>query len=171
MANEKADNLETGTLLGHYRIISKIGAGGMGEVYLANDLRLNRKVAVKILSGDFYDDRLHRFKQEAVSASALNHPNILTIYEIGEFEQIQYIAVEFIEGETLRDILKRAPLNLETVMNVVVQIVSALDVAHRADIVHRDIKPENVMIRPDGLVKLLDFGVAKLSAENSSLPR
>ena len=167
MGEKKADNLEIGALLGHYRVISKIGAGGMGEVYLANDSRLNRKVAVKVLSGNFDEDRLHRFKQEAVSASALNHPNILTIYEIGEFEKTQYISAEYVEGETLHDLLKRTPMNLETVMNIILQVVSALDVAHRADIVHRDIKPDNVMIRPDGLVKLLDFGVAKLAAENS----
>ena len=157
--------LKVNQQFGRYGIISVLGAGGMGEVFLATDALLNRKVAIKILSGDFNEDRLRRFKQEASAASALNHPNILTIYEIGEFKKTQYIAAEYVEGETLHELLKRAPIKLETAIDIAVQVVSALDVAHRANIVHRDIKPENVMIRPDGLVKLLDFGIAKLAAD------
>jgi eukaryotic-like serine/threonine-protein kinase len=160
------ESLETNTTISHYRIISKIGAGGMGEVYLAEDTRLDRKAALKILPPDFAQDseRMRRFVQEAKAASALNHPNIITIYEIGESEGTHYIAMEFIEGETLQTNLKNQSLDLKSTLETAVQVVSALDAAHRAGIVHRDIKPENVMIRADGLVKILDFGIAKLSA-------
>jgi serine/threonine-protein kinase len=159
-------NLENGTIINQYKLISAIGKGGMGEVFLAEDTRLDRKVALKILPPEFAEDkeRMSRFVREAKSASALNHPNIITIYEIGEADGTHFIATEYIEGETLHTNLKSQPLNLKSVLEITIQVVSALDVAHRAGIVHRDIKPENVMIRPDGLVKILDFGIAKLSA-------
>ena len=153
------------TTLSHYRIVSKIGAGGMGEVYLAQDTRLDRQVALKILPPEFAEDkeRMNRFVREAKSASALNHPNIITIHEIGETDGSHFIATEYIQGETLHTRLKQNPLDLKTTLDIAIQVASALDAAHRAGIVHRDIKPENVMIRPDGLVKILDFGIAKLS--------
>ena len=153
------------TTLAHYRIISKLGSGGMGEVYLAEDTKLDRKVALKILPRNFAldKDRMARFVREAKSASALNHPNLITIYEIGDVGGTYFIATEFIQGETLHNNLHHNSLNLKTTLDTAIQIASALDAAHRAGIVHRDIKPDNVMIRPDGLVKILDFGIAKLS--------
>jgi serine/threonine protein kinase len=137
----------------------------MGEVYLASDTRLGRKVALKLLPAEFTRDaeRMRRFEQEARTASALNHPNIITIHEIGAVDQHQFIVSEFVEGETLRQRIKSGPLELETALEIAVQVASALEAAHRAGIVHRDIKPENVMLRPDGLVKVLDFGLAKLT--------
>ncbi len=153
---------------GHYRILSQIGAGGMGEVYLAEDTRLERRVALKILPPEFAEDkdRMNRFVREAKSASALNHPNIITIYEIGETDSTRFIAAEYIEGETISRRLEREPPDLETTLDVAIQIASALDAAHRAGILHRDIKPDNIMIRPDGLVKILDFGIAKFSTDS-----
>jgi TolB-like protein len=164
--------LSPGTTLPHYRIISKIGAGGMGEVYLAQDKKLDLKVALKILPAEFaaHPDRMRRFVQEAKTASALNHPNILTIYEIGETDSAQFIATEFIEGETLRERLRRVPITLSEAIDVATQIAGALAAAHQAGIIHRDIKPENVMVREDGLVKVLDFGLAKLTAGAKSDP-
>jgi serine/threonine protein kinase/Flp pilus assembly protein TadD len=158
-------DLETNTSLSHYRILSKLGAGGMGEVYLAQDTKLDRKVALKILPEEFAADRdrMSRFVREAKSASALNHPNIITIYEIGESEGTHFIATEFIEGQTLSVYSRSNPLKLKTVLEIAIQLASALDEAHSAGIVHRDIKPDNVMLRPNGLVKILDFGIAKLS--------
>lgn len=134
----------------------------MGEVYLAHDTKLDRKVALKILPPQFAEDndRMGRFVREAKSASALNHPNIITIHEIGESEGTHFIATEFIEGPTLHDYAKSAPLQLKTVLEIAIQIASALDEAHSAGIVHRDMKPDNVMVRPNGLVKILDFGIA-----------
>src|SRR6266581_1612869 len=157
--------LGPGVTLSHYHIVSKIGAGGMGEVYLAQDTKLDRKVALKILPADVaaHADRMKRFVQEAKAASALNHPNILTIYEIDETDSGHFIATEFIDGETLRERMRSAPLKLGEVLDVAGQIASALSAAHAAGIVHRDIKPENVMLRHDGIVKVLDFGLAKLS--------
>lgn len=156
---------EIGAKLGRYKIHSAIGAGGMGEVFLAEDTRLGRKVALKILPQKFTadEDRLQRFEQEAIAISALNHPNIITIYEIGESGGTNYIAVEFIDGKTLREVIGEGALNLQYVLNIAVQVAEALYAAHRAGIVHRDIKPENIMIRPDGYVKVLDFGLAKLT--------
>jgi serine/threonine protein kinase len=153
-----------GKLLGHYRIISLLGTGGMGEVYLAEDGRLRRKVALKVLPEIIArdKDRLRRFEQEAFAASALNHPNILTIYEFGAEGETHYLASEYIDGETLRDHLQRGPLPLDNALDIAVQTAQALCAAHEAKIIHRDIKPENVMIRRDGLVKVLDFGLAKL---------
>jgi eukaryotic-like serine/threonine-protein kinase len=154
-----------GRQLSHYRIVSLLGAGGMGEVYLAEDVRLGRKVAIKLLPFQFTQDaeRVRRFKTEAQAASALNHPNILTIYDVGEVEGLHFIATEYVEGQTLRQRLTGGKLGLAEALDVAVQTASALDAAHRAGIVHRDIKPENLMLRPDGLVKVLDFGLAKLT--------
>jgi serine/threonine-protein kinase len=162
--------LPANTNLSHYRIVSKIGAGGMGEVYLARDTNLDRNVAIKLLSDEFSkdSDRLHRFFQEARAASALNHPNILTIHEIGETEGAHYIATEFIEGETLRHHIQHSTMKAHNVLDTIVQAASALAAAHQAGIVHRDIKPENIMLRPDGIAKVLDFGLAKL-AETQTL--
>jgi eukaryotic-like serine/threonine-protein kinase len=156
--------LEIGKQFGRYKILSKIGKGGMGEVYLARDNTLNRKVALKILSKSFAEDQdlLRRFEREAETASALNHPNILTIYEFGVEDGLHFITTEFVEGETLRDKLKRERLNLAELLNVAEQTASALAAAHSAGIVHRDVKPENIMLRADGLAKVLDFGLAKI---------
>ncbi|HET6890684.1 MAG TPA: protein kinase, partial [Pyrinomonadaceae bacterium] len=157
--------LVTGTKLGRYEIRSKLGAGGMGEVYLAHDSRLDRKVAVKILPADVASDpnRMSRFVQEAKAASALNHPNIITIYEIDEADSGHFIATEFIDGETLREHMKRGHMKLSDILDVAIQTASALAAAHEAGIIHRDIKPDNIMLRRDGIVKVLDFGLAKLS--------
>jgi len=154
------------TTLAHYRIISKIGSGGMGDVYCAYDTKLDRKVAIKFLSDQFSKDhdKLKRFIQEAKAASALNHPNILTVYEIGEVEGKHYIATELIDGQTLRQQLSHTdPLPLKNVLRIGEQVAEALSAAHAAGIIHRDIKPENIMIRHDGYAKVLDFGLAKLS--------
>jgi serine/threonine protein kinase/Flp pilus assembly protein TadD len=153
-----------GELIGHYRIESLIGVGGMGEVYLARDERLGRKVALKFLPGRLTADKtqLSRFKSEARAASSLNHPNILTVYEIGTEGSRHFIATEFIEGMTLRASLAGGRMNVHDALEIAVQVASALAAAHEAGIVHRDIKPENIMLRPDGYVKVLDFGIAKL---------
>jgi eukaryotic-like serine/threonine-protein kinase len=162
-------SLDAGAIISHYRIVDKLGAGGMGEVYLAQDMKLDRKVALKILPRQFTQDesRLHRFIQEAKSASTLNHPNIITIHEIGEEGGTQFIATEFIQGETLRQPIARHRLSVREALDVATQIASALVEAHAAGIVHRDIKPENIMLRPNGLVKVLDFGLAKLTEQRS----
>src|SRR5467141_2292728 len=153
-----------GKVIGHYRIESLIGVGGMGEVYLARDERLGRKAALKLLPDSLTIDetQLSRSKNEARSASALNHPNILTVYEIGAEGNRQFIATEFIEGVTLRASIARGRINLHAALEIAVQVASALAAAHEAGVVHCDIKPENVMLRPDGYVKVLDFGIAKL---------
>jgi eukaryotic-like serine/threonine-protein kinase len=166
LANEKAE-LKSGQMIGSYEVISFLSRGGMGEVYLAEDKRLGRKVALKLLPASFTtdEDRLRRFEQEARAASALNHPNIITIYEIREAVGSHIIATEFVEGETLRHRLSRSPLTLSETLNVAMQIADALAAAHKAGIIHRDIKPENIMLRPDGYVKVLDFGLAKLSEQ------
>ncbi|MCA1626900.1 MAG: serine/threonine protein kinase, partial [Acidobacteria bacterium] len=156
--------LRAGQKLGHYTLTSLLGAGGMGEVYLAQDKKLDRKVAIKILNEKFSRDgsNLNRFIQEAKAASSLNHPNILVIYEIGESDDAHFIVSEFIKGETLRETFKEKSLKLSEVLDISIQIANALCTAHEAHLVHRDIKPENIMIRPDGYVKILDFGLAKL---------
>ncbi len=162
--------LNKGAKIGHYEILNAIGAGGMGEVFLARDTRLERQVAIKLLGEEFSDhaDRLHRFTQEARSASALNHPNILTIHEIGETETgARFIATEYVEGETLRHRIRHSQMKLREVLDIVVQVTSALAAAHQVGIIHRDIKPENLMLRPDGLVKVLDFGLAKLTEKST----
>lgn len=154
-----------GDIISHYKIVSAIGVGGMGEVYLAEDTRLDREVAIKVLldelAGD--TDRVGRFVREAKAASALNHPNILTVFEIGSFETSQYIATEYIKGMTLRDKMLSGTLDLNQALGIALQVAAALGAAHEAHIIHRDIKPENIMIRDDGLVKVLDFGLAKLT--------
>jgi len=149
---------------GHYQILSMIGAGGMGEVYLADDTKLGRKVAIKFLNEKYSkdEDLLNRFIQEAKAASALNHPNLITVYEIGEHDGSHYMAAEFIEGMTLRERMKER-LTFEEALSISVQTAEGLSAAHQAGIVHRDIKPENIMVRPDGYVKVLDFGLAKLT--------
>jgi hypothetical protein len=159
------DESPVGRRIGPYQIISLLGRGGMGEVFLAEDTRLERKVALKALPSALIQnpDRLRRFEREAKAASALNHPNILTIHEIGEADGAHYIVSEFVEGETLREQMRREPLSLTAALDVARQVAGALAAAHAAGIVHRDIKPENVMARPDGLVKVLDFGLARFT--------
>ncbi len=150
--------------IGRYKVEKILGEGGMGTVFLAKDGHLARNVAVKVLSAEIFTDKNHiqRFKQEARAVSKLNHPNILTVYEIGQTDETHYIATEFIEGKSLKDHLKDGRLQLTSILDIAIQIVSALKEAHSAGIIHRDIKPDNIMIRPDGLVKILDFGIAKL---------
>jgi serine/threonine protein kinase/tetratricopeptide (TPR) repeat protein len=156
--------LQEGSSVSHYTIHSKIGAGGMGEVYLATDTLLDRKVALKILPAEFTSNgqRVRRFLQEARAASSLNHPHIITIHEVGQADSTYFIATEFIDGQPLRAVMKRAQLPVERVIDIAIQIASALVAAHDVNIVHRDIKPENIMLREDGYVKVLDFGLAKL---------
>jgi serine/threonine protein kinase/tetratricopeptide (TPR) repeat protein len=151
--------------ISHYRILEKLGAGGMGVVYLAEDMKLGRKVAIKVLSHEFTTnrDRLHRFEQEASAASNLNHPNILTIHEVGVDDGRHYIATEFIDGSTLRRKAAAQHLEIPEILDIAVQVASALEEAHSAGIVHRDIKPDNIMVRRNGYVKVLDFGLAKLT--------
>ena len=172
--NGQADSL-AGRTIGHYKISESIGTGGMGEVYLATDITAGRKAALKLLPLRFTGDaeRLKRFQQEAHAVVGLNHPNILTVYEIGEDHSSNYIASELIEGETLRQHLMRGRMELVEAVDVATQVASALVAAHNAGIVHRDIKPENIMLRPDGYVKVLDFGIAKLAEQEvpANMPR
>jgi len=165
--------LENGSIINQYKIISAIGKGGMGEVFLAQDTKLKRQVALKILPAEFAEDkdRMSRFIREAQSASALNHPNIITIYEIGESDGTHFISTEFIDGKTLNDYVKFNPVNYKSALEIAIQVASALDEAHHAGIVHRDIKPDNVMIRANGLAKILDFGIAKLSGRGDAETR
>src|SRR5882757_9329963 len=159
--------LSPGAKLGRYEIRSQIGVGGMGEVYLALDTTLDRQVALKVLPEEVASNRqrMQRFVQEAKAASALNHPNIITIHEIGTQPGAHFMVTEFIEGENLRHHLRRAPLMLTEAIEIAVQVASALSSAHEAGIIHRDIKPENIMVRKDGIVKVLDFGLAKLTEQ------
>ena len=161
--------LKPGQTIGSYAVLSFLSRGGMGEVYLAEDKRLGRKVALKLLPSSFTkdDDRLRRFEQEARAASALNHPNIITIFEISQAGSCHVIATEFVEGETLRTRLNRTALTVSEALDIAIQVADALSAAHKAGIIHRDIKPENIMLRPDGYVKVLDFGLAKLSEQAS----
>ena len=156
-----------GAKLGDYRIVALLGKGGMGEVYLAEDARLRRKVALKILPPNLSanSERLRRFIREAYAISGLNHPNIITIFEIGESEGLHYLATEYIQGKTLRDLCRERRPGAETAIEIITQVASALAAAHSEGVVHRDIKPENIMVRPDGLVKVLDFGLAKLDLQ------
>jgi eukaryotic-like serine/threonine-protein kinase len=159
-------SIPEGTKLSHYQIRSLLGAGGMGEVYLAEDLNLHRRVALKLLRSDITDkDRLARFEREAYAASSLNHPNILTIFEIGQEGESQFIATEFIDGESLKQLLKDSTPPLIEILEIGIQIASALAAAHAAGIIHRDIKPDNIMLRRDHFVKVVDFGIAKLSEQ------
>src|SRR5215475_8664421 len=157
--------LSSGDLAGHYRIDSLLGTGGMGQVYLAEDSRLGRMVALKLLPAEFTKNefRLRRFKLEARAASALNHPNIFTIYEVAEIDGRHLIATEFVDGDTLRQRINDRSLSIAECLDIAIQVASALAAAHQAGIIHRDIKPENIMLRKDGLVKVLDFGLAKLA--------
>ena len=163
--------IEQGSKIGHYEIGPQLGAGGMGEVYFARDTRLGRPVALKLLMAEFTSnrDRLRRFEQEARATSALNHPNILTIYEIGESDSRHYIATEFIDGRTLRQITLRGRMHWAETLDIAIQVATALVAAHTNGIVHRDIKPENLMLRTDGYVKVLDFGLAKLTEPDRDL--
>jgi serine/threonine protein kinase len=169
LAEDQATSL-VGRSFSHYRIESILGVGGMGEVYLAEDNSLDRKVALKLLPAQFTNDaeRLRRFEREARAASALNHPNILTIYEIGQADGHHYTVTEFIDGETLREHMAGTHMKLDESLDIATQVASALAAAHEAGIVHRDIKPENVMLRSDGFVKVLDFGLAKLLPRHAS---
>ena len=164
-AESNADDL-LGQTIGRYQIIKWIGSGGMGNVYLAQDTALDRKVALKLLPPEFTRDRdrLRRFEKEARAASALNHPNIITIYETGEWKGGRFIATEYVEGETLRGQTEKPGRDLSEVLEIGIQVSGALAAAHAAGIVHRDIKPANIMLRGDGYVKLLDFGLAKLTS-------
>ena len=157
--------LSAGTHLGRYEIRSQVGAGGMGEVYLARDLEIGRDVAVKVLPSMFSadQDRLKRFQQEACAAGALNHPNILSIYDIGKNEGSPYVVSELLEGETLRKRIGGAPLAQRRAIDYALQIANGLAAAHEKGIIHRDLKPDNIFITNDGRVKILDFGLAKLT--------
>jgi eukaryotic-like serine/threonine-protein kinase len=163
-------SLDPGTKIGRYEIGALLGAGGMGEVYRARDTELDRTVAIKILPTDYATDqrRLNRFIQEAKAASALNHPHILTIHEVGQAGDTRFIATEFIDGVTLRERIRSSSLNLNEILEIAIQTTGALAAAHAAGIIHRDLKPENIMVRPDGYVKVLDFGLAKLTLPQDS---
>jgi serine/threonine protein kinase len=167
---KRPSELEVGQQLAYYKVLSTLGAGGMGEVYLAEDTRLGRRIALKLLPAQFTTDaeRVHRFEQEARAASALNHPNIVTIHEIGLADSTHFIATEFIDGETLREHNAGRAVKLNEALDIATQVASALEAAHAAGIVHRDIKPENVMLRRDRIVKVLDFGLAKLALPQAS---
>jgi serine/threonine-protein kinase len=159
-----------GDVLAHYRVLSPLGSGGMGQVYLAEDVRLGRKLALKVLSPRALRDegRLRRFEREARTVSALNHPNILTVYDIGQAGETHFLATEYIDGDTLRTVLDRGRLDARRAVEIAIQVAQALTAAHAASVVHRDLKPENVMVRADGYVKVLDFGLAKLTGLEAS---
>src|SRR5438132_9677650 len=163
--------LATGTKLGRYEICSKIGEGGMGECYLAEDTRLGRRVALKRLPDAVTADESvkRRFSQEAKTASALNHPHIITIHEIKTGDSTHFIATEFIDGETPRQRMSQTRATIREALDVAIQVASALSAAHQVGIIHRDIKPENIMIPRDGIVKVLDFGLAKLTEHRQAV--
>src|SRR5712692_5744687 len=153
-----------GKTVGHYRVTAKLGAGGMGEVFLAEDTRLRRKAAIKFLPAQMAADpeRRQRFLNEARAASALNHPHVCVVYDVGETEEgLPFIAMEFVEGQSLDTLVKRGPLEISKVVAIAVQVADALDAAHGRRIVHRDIKPANISLNERGQVKVLDFGLAK----------
>ena len=164
--------LTSGTKLGQYEIVELLGAGGMGEVYRARDTRLDRSVAIKILPAAFSADRdrLRRFEEEARSASALNHPNIITIHELGHDGSTHYIAMELVEGKTLRELFASGLLPMRQAIEIAAQVAEGLTKAHEAGIAHRDLKPENLMVSHDGFVKILDFGLAKLTSPSGERP-
>jgi serine/threonine protein kinase/tetratricopeptide (TPR) repeat protein len=168
--DERVHDDLSGRVIGSYRLSSRVGAGGMGEVYLAHDAKLDRPVALKFLSPEFAAnrDRLRRFHQEARAASSLNHPHIVVVHDFGELDGRPYIVTEFVEGETLRQRLQRGPLSASDAVETGIQIAGALAAAHARGLVHRDVKPDNVMVRPDGYVKVLDFGLAKLTTTDRS---
>jgi serine/threonine protein kinase len=157
--------LAAGTRLGPYEILSALGAGGMGEVYRAKDLRLNREIAIKVLPAAFSNDseRLRRFEQEAQAAGALNHPNILAVYDVGTHDGMFYVVSELLEGETLRNRLAESPIPARKAIDYAIQIARGLAAAHAKQIVHRDLKPENLFVTKDGQMKILDFGLAKMT--------
>ena len=159
-----------GKTVNNYRVLSFLGAGGMGEVYLAEDVRLGRKLALKLLPPNLssHPERKMRFEQEARAASALNHPNIITIYGFEQTDEANFIVTEFIDGVTLRDRLKREPLSATDAIDIAIQIASALEAAHSVGVIHRDIKPANIMLRRDKIAKILDFGLAKLTTISGS---
>ena len=165
--------LNSGAKLGSYEVESPLGAGGMGEVYLATQSNLGRRVAIKVLAAETTSDpeRIRRFEQEARAASALNHPNIISIYDVGRENTTAYIAMEFVDGHTLRALLESGPLTIKRTLQIAVQIADGLAKAHAAGIVHRDLKPENIMVTRDGLVKILDFGLAKLLKQLDNSPQ
>jgi serine/threonine protein kinase len=159
-----------GTRLGHHEITALLGKGGMGEVYRARDTKLKRDVAIKLLPAQYTEepDRVRRFEQEAETASRLNHPSIITIHEIGQFNGAYYLVTEYIEGQTLRERLKQSQIKMSEALEIAIQVTGAMAAAHAANVVHRDIKPENIMLRPDGLIKVLDFGLAKLTERQTA---
>src|SRR5690349_3749068 len=159
----------SGEMIGDYRLIRKLAHGGMGTVYLAYDTRLGRQAALKLLPPRLLDnpERVRRLQREARAATALNHPNIITIYDFGQENGRDYIASEFVEGHTLRDYVGSPAFTFNHILDVATQVAGALEAAHAAGIVHRDIKPENIMLRDDGYVKVLDFGLAKLNEPES----
>src|SRR6266699_5089721 len=164
LAKDESPALSSGTQFGRYDILCPLGAGGMGEVYRARDNSLGRDLAIKILSRKLSASKqdFERFEREARSASALNHPNIVTIFELGQVDSTYYIAMELVEGELLRDMLAGGPIPLQKAIPIAAQTADGLAKAHEAGVVHRDLKPENLMVSRDGFVKILDFGLAKL---------
>ena len=168
--NSASSTLSPGTRFGSYEILERLGAGGMGEVYRARDIRLEREVAIKTLSLErcSQPEALARFEQEARSASALSHPNIVTIFELGHVNETRYIAMELVAGQTLRELLEAGPIPFRDAVAISAQVADALAKAHEVGIVHRDLKPENLMVSGESLAKILDFGLAKLLAVNGT---
>ena len=168
--NETIMALEAGTKLGPYEILSPLGAGGMGEVYLAGDSKLDRKVAIKVLPESMTRDkeRIARFEREAKLLASLNHPNIAAIHGFDDADEKRFLVMEYVEGETLSERLKGGAMSVEDALDVAKQLAEALEAAHESGVIHRDLKPANVIIRPDGAVKVLDFGLAKAMVEETS---
>src|SRR4051812_26491362 len=158
-----------GRTVGRYRVTEKLGEGGMGVVYRAQDARLGRDVAIKLLRAEaaLHPERVRRFSQEARAASALNHPNIITVHDAGEFEGGPFLVMELVEGESLRELLRRGAIPFGKILDIGIQAATALARAHGAGITHRDLKPENILLRPDGYIKILDFSLAKLKEQAS----